>query len=131
MSIKSAALPALSWSMQILFGILILLRTSISSIVGASNSKWIPSSCYWRKSFNECIQELNWLSFQQCHKYFSVCCIHDSLHYRNSLSSVSSQVSTRCNPLSIWTVTSSINPFHYSFFVNSPFLWNTIPHMIL
>ena len=37
------------------------------------------------------------------------------------------------HPLSLRPVTSSINSFRltYSFFVNSPFLWNTIPHTIL
>ena len=42
-----------------------------------------------------------------------------------------SQAPTRCHPLSLRPVTSSINSFRYSFFVNSPFLWNTIPHTIL
>ena len=101
----------------------------------ASNSRWIPSSLCWSKSSDECIQELNWFSFQQCHKYFSICCIHDSLHHRSSLSYSDnfrlSQVPKRCNPLSIWPVTSSINPFQYSFFVNSPFLQNTISHTVL
>ena len=84
---------------------------------------------------DECIQALKWPTIQQRHTYFTICCIHDSLHHRNSLPFSEhfqlSQAPTRCHPLSIRPVTSSINSFRYSFFVNSPFLWNTIPHTIL
>jgi len=41
------------------------------------------------------------------------------------------EVSTRSHTLTIQPVTSSINSFHYSFFVNSPFLWNPMPYTIL
>ena len=65
----------------------------------------------------------------------SICYVHDSLHHRNSTPFSEhfqlSQVSTRSHPLSIQLDTSSINSFHYSVFVNSPFWWNTIPHAIL
>ena len=86
-------------------------------------------------SLDECIQALKWPTIQQRHTYFTVCCIHDSLHHRNSLPFSEHfqllQAPTRCHTLSVRPVTSSINSFRYSFFVNSPFLWNTIPHSIL
>ena len=46
----------------------------------ASNSRWIPSSHCWSKSSDECIQALKWPTIQQRHTYFTICCIHDSLH---------------------------------------------------
>ena len=101
----------------------------------ASNSRWIPSSHCWSKSSDECIQALKWPTIQQRHNYFTICCIHDSLYHRNSLPFSEhfqlSQAPTRCHPLSLRPVTLSINSFRYSFFVNSPFLWNTIPNTIL
>jgi len=98
----------------------------------ASNSRWIPSSYCWSKSSDDCLQELNWPSIQIRHNYYSVCYVHDSLHHRNSLPfSEHFQLSTRSHTLTIQPVTSSINSFHYSFFVNSPFLWNTMPYTIL
>ena len=100
-----------------------------------SNSRWIPSSHCWSKSSDECIQALKWPTIQQRHNYFTICCIHDSLYHRNSLPFSEhfqlSQAPTRCHPLSLRPVISSINSFRYSFFVNSPFLWNTISHTIL
>ena len=35
------------------------------------------------------------------------------------------------NAFLIDTSISSINPYHYSFFINSPFLWNSVPARIL
>ena len=42
-----------------------------------------------------------------------------------------SNASNRSHPLSIQPIQSSINSYRYSFFVNSPFLWNSIPFAIL
>ena len=42
-----------------------------------------------------------------------------------------SGTSTKSHPLSIRPVTSTINSYRFSFFVNSPFLWNSIPYAIL
>ena len=136
------ALSAPLWNMPVQFGILILLKNinALESVQRraarwASNSRWIPSSHCWSKSSDECIQALKWPTIQQRHNYFTICCIHDSLYHRNSLPFSEhfqlSQAPTRCHPLSLRPVTSSINSFRYSFFVNSPFLWNTIPHTIL
>ena len=38
---------------------------------------------------------------------------------------------TRSHPLTILPFPSSINAFHYSFFVNSVFFWNSIPFDVL
>ena len=101
----------------------------------ASNSKWDAISHCWSKSSDDCIQELHWPTIQQRHNYYSICLVHDSLHHRNSLSFHEhyhlSGTSTKSHPLSIRPVTSTINSYRFSFFVNSPFLWNSIPYAIL
>jgi len=100
----------------------------------ASNSRWIPLSYCWSKCCDDCIQEFNWHSIQKCHKHFSICCIHGSLHHRNSLPFNQHFQLSQFPTSSIYNTqpaASSINSFHFLFFVNSPFLWYTIPHVIL
>ena len=56
-----------------------------------------------------------------------------SLHYPIKFSDFCTFVSscTRHHSLAIVPSRSTINAFRYSFFVNVPFIWNTIPHHIL
>ena len=42
-----------------------------------------------------------------------------------------SATKTRSHPLTLSIPSSTINPYRHSFFVNTPFLWNSIPHLIL
>ena len=49
--------------------------------------------------------------------------IHDYFQFNSS--------TTRSHALSIQPVTSTINSYRYSFFVNSVFLWNHVPFNIL
>ena len=99
----------------------------------ASGSRWNPSSYCWTKSSDDCLVELKWPSIHQRHVYFSVCQVHDILHYHNSTKhfQLSNNNFTRSHPLTIQPISSSINSYRCSFFVNSPFLWNTIPYVIL
>ena len=95
-----------------------------------SGSRWNPSSYCWTKSTDDCLAELKWPSIHQCHVYFTICQM--VLHHQNFTNHFQlSNTSTRSHPLTIRTVPSSINSYRYSFFVNSPFLWNTIPYTIL
>ena len=91
----------------------------------ASNSRWNPLSYCWSKYSDDCMQELNWPIIKQCHKYFSICHVHDSLHHRSSLPFHNHfqllETTTRSHPLSIRPIVSTINSYHFSFFVNSPF----------
>ena len=101
----------------------------------AAGSRWSSSSYCWSKSSDVCLKDLKWPSIHQRHIYFFVCQVHDILHNRNSISFSNyfqfSNASTRCHPLTIQPVSSSINSYRFSFFVNSPFLWNTVPYDIL
>ena len=38
---------------------------------------------------------------------------------------------TQSHALCIQPITSTINSYHYSFFVNSVFLWNCVPFIVL
>jgi len=42
-----------------------------------------------------------------------------------------SNTNTRSHPLSICIPSTTINPYRHSFFFNTPFVWNSIPHCIL
>jgi len=87
------------------------------------------------KTSDVCLQKLNQHAIQQCHKYCSICLVHDSLYYKNSLTFYDqnqlSENCTRSHPLSIWPVKSTINSYCFSLFANSPFLWNSIPYAVL
>jgi len=97
-----------------------------------SNSRWNAISHCWSKPSDDCTQELH---IQQHHNYYSICHVHDSLHHRNSLPFNKhyqlSVTSARSQSPSICPVTSTINLYRFSFFVNSPFLWNSTPYTIL
>ena len=90
--------------------------------------RWITTSHMWSKSSDSCINQLKWFSLHTRRSFSSICLAHDILHKRVSIpfsrhfqfSSV-----TRSHPLSLSIPSSSINP--YRFFLNNPFLWNTIP----
>ena len=49
----------------------------------ASGSRWNPSSYCWSKSSDDCLQELKWPCIHQRHIYFSICQLHEILHYGN------------------------------------------------
>jgi len=67
--------------------------------------------------------------------YFSVGLTDDILHQRISISFNEhfqfSYTNMRSHPLSLCIPSTTINPYHHSFFVNTPFVWNSIPQHIL
>ena len=97
-------------------------------------SRWISVNCSWTKSSNSCLQELHWSPLHTRRSYFSISLTHDILHNRVAiLFSRYFQYSTtitRSHPMTLCIPSSIINPYRY-FFVNTPFLWNTIPLRIL
>ena len=98
-------------------------------------SRWNSTSHMWSKSSDSCINELQWSSLHIRRSYSSICLTHDILRNRVSIPfskhfQFSSSV-TRTHPLTLSIPSSSINPYRFSFFVNTPFLWNTISDYIL
>lgn len=98
-------------------------------------ASWNPSTFAWNKSYADCLCELNWPTLAHRRHYYIIDYIHSMLHKRTSLSFDDyfklNSSSTRSHELSIQPVISTINSFRYSFFVNSVFLWNSVPFSIL
>ena len=98
-------------------------------------SRWNPDTRSWSKSSASCLQELKWPSLQSRRSYFSVSLVHDIIHQRISIPFNKhfqfSTTNTRSHPLSLCIPSTTINPYRHSFFVNTPFVWNSIPYHIL
>ena len=81
------------------------------------------------------LNELKWPTLASRRQYQSIimaCCILQKqtpigLNHRFHLNTNS----TRSHPLTLQIPTSSINALRYSFYVNTSFLWNSIPYEIL
>ena len=98
-------------------------------------ASWNPVIYAWSKSIHDCLRELSWPSLAQRRVYFIVDYFHSILHHRNSFLFhdyfTFKTTSTRSHQLTVQPIQSSINAFRFSFFVNSIFLWNSIPYNIL
>ena len=82
------------------------------------------------------IEALHIVSNVQHGKYSITLLFFNSNHKRTSLLfddyfKLNSSMNTRSHELTIQPVISTINSFRYSFFVNSVFLWNSVPISIL
>ena len=101
----------------------------------ACGSRWVPHLLAWSKCSDTCLRELGWPLLSTRHNYLSVRLLHDIMHNRYfvKFSEFCTFVSscTRRHSLAIVPSRSTINAFRYSFFVNVPFIWNTMPHNIL
>ena len=98
-------------------------------------SRWNTTHKRWSKPSDSCLDQLNWPSLHNRQKYFTLCQLHNifnnhsAIPFNEHFSRTNRHSST--NPFLIDLSTSSINAYRYSFFINSPFLWNTIPMKIL
>ena len=103
-------------------------------------ARWIKSffdrlTSQWTKSSSECIRELGWPSLELRRNYTCIVMLYTIL---NNLTPIKfseyyqlNELSTRSHPLTIYPLSSSINGYRYSFFVNSVFLWNSVPYDVL
>ena len=98
-------------------------------------SRWDTINHNWSRSSDSCLQELHWPTLHTRRSYFSTSLTHDILHNRVAIPFSKyfqfSTTVTRSHPMSLFIPSSTINSRRFSFFINSPFLWNTIPHRIL
>jgi len=93
----------------------------------------VPTTNSWTKSSSECCSQLNLPKLTLRHQFFSVCFLHDVYHHHTSVNfncKFNSIPSTRSHHLSINPPQSTNNCLHYSFFVNTIFLWHSVPLMI-
>ena len=97
-------------------------------------SQWNPVHKHWSKSSDHCINQLQWPSLHQRQNYFTACQVHNILNHQSAIpSSQYFPMVNRhpSNPSALDISISTISPYCYSFFINSPFLWNNIPAKIL
>jgi len=99
------------------------------------SSRWDPFVSTWSKLSDQCLDELGWPSLKSRRDYLSVSLLYDIIHNKvainlnNFCSFVSS--CTRHHSLCIVPLQTTINSFRFSFFGNTPFIWNKIPFNIL
>ena len=98
---------------------------AVTWIVG---SHWDPAVLKWTKSSNSCVLKLRWPSLASRRVFLS--CLFVFQIFREQVVSglrkyfVFTSGNTRSHKMSFRTVSSTINSCHYSFVVNSIFLWN-------
>ena len=98
-------------------------------------SRWNASRQCWSRTSDSCLDQLKWPSLHSRQKYFTICQLHSIFNNYSAISfkeyfSMTNRHSCS-NAFLIDTPISTINPFRYSFFINSPFLWNSVPARIL
>ena len=96
-------------------------------------AKWNSTTFSWNKSYDVCLQELNWPTFTRHRHYFIINFIHSMFHTRNSLSFNDyfqlNSSATRSHALCIQPITSTINSFLYSFLLTLYFCGIVYPLM--
>ena len=101
----------------------------------AAGSQWNPDLKSWTKSSADCMSSLKWPTLET-RIYLCVAFLYDILHKRYSSLRFDSfykfkSSCTRQHSLCIAPLQATINVYRYSFFVNTPFIWNSVPHSIL
>ena len=99
-------------------------------------SRWSPRTNSWTVSSSDCCSQLNLPTLESRRQYLSISFLHNIYHQRTSIKfnchcKFNSISSTRSHHLSINPPQSTINSRRYSFFVNTVFLWNSVPLTIL
>ena len=98
-------------------------------------SRWNATRKCWSRTSDSCLDQLKWPTLHNRQKYFTICQLHDIFNNYSTIPfkehfSMSNRHSCS-NTFLIDTSISTINPYRYSFFINAPFLWNSIPARIL
>ncbi len=98
-------------------------------------AKWDKNKYQWSKSYQECCDELQWQSVKDRHNMLMCCQVYKILNNLDCLGSTHNifkyaNSKTRSSLLSLCLLSSRINVYRYSFFVNSPYLWNYLSYSI-
>ena len=88
------------------------------------------------KSSDVCLQELHWPTLSSRRNYLSVTMMYDILHGRYDSLKLSDYCKsntscTRAHSMTLVPPQSTINSYQFSFFVNTTFLWNTVPYDVV
>ena len=93
--------------------------------------KWDRATFKWNKSYEDCCNELNWVTLERRRDILTCCQVYkivnnlDCIRFQHYFSF--SKTITRSHSLSLVCNHSRINSFRYSFFIRSAFLWNSLP----
>jgi len=84
-------------------------------------SRWNPVNKKWSKSSNCCVNQLDRPLLHQRQTYFSICQVYNILHHLLAVSFTQyfSADNRHSNPSALDTSISTINPYRFSFFINS------------
>ena len=102
-----------------------------------SSTTWDRGNHRWARSYDEDRNALNLMLVASRHNFLSCCQMYkivnslDCLASSGHLQHPSGTVSTRSHHLSLQVIQSRVNAFRFSFFVNSPFVWNNLPSSII
>ena len=101
----------------------------------ACGSRWLPDTLRWSVSTSDCILKLHLPTLEARRQYLSICFLYDAYTQWNSLCfdqycTFNTVTSTRSHQLSLVPPISTINARRYSLFVNTCFLWNSLPATI-
>ena len=98
-------------------------------------SFWDAAAQKWSKSSSVCISELGWPLLKTRRSYMSIWTLYSIYHKRTAINFSRyfhfNTLATRSHALTLNLASSTINAFRHSFFVTTPFLWNSIPFEIL
>ena len=97
-----------------------------------SGSRWSPPTNSWTIPSSDCCSQLSLPTLQTRRQLLSISFLHDIYHQCTSINfnrhfKFNTVLSTRSHHLSLCPPQSTINSRHYSFFINTVFLWNSIP----
>ena len=98
-------------------------------------AKWDKNTYTWDKAYTECMQELNWLPLNKRRDYLSCCQTYKIIHNLDCLSFndfyTPNHRPTRSHTYALLCKHARVNCYRYSFFVNSCFLWNSLPSTVV
>ena len=98
-------------------------------------SKYDPNVHKWTKSSDVCLKELRWPTLALRRQYYSILMLYSILHNLTPITFTRhfelNTLPTRSHPSTLISKASTINAYRYSFFVDTPFLWNRIPYDII
>ena len=98
--------------------------------------RWNKQTYKWSKTYSEVINHLGWKTLED-RRNIQICCqTYRIIHHLDCIPfdcyfSFVKHTATRSHALSLFCKPSRINAFRYSFSINAPFLWNTLPHDVM
>ena len=94
--------------------------------------RWSQQSHSWSRTYEDACTHLGWKPLSTRRTILSCCQVYKIINNLDCICfdnyySFNPSISTRSHSLSLFCIPSSINAFRFSFFVNSPFVWNSLP----